>query len=199
MNRWVSLGTIAAYVSLGCAGSSRSERDGSGAGAASGSGGTAAASGSGGSGASGGRGAGGNAATSGAANVAGSGAESPDAACERTGGSVKEAMCCASVGDFPNRCSVGACSCSPDDSKVTRVCECSSGCWDGEQCTDGPEARCMRGHGTVVTLSCCAGVEDFPNTCNPGVCDCAPADSHPVKGCDCGIDSCFAEDGCVIF
>jgi len=47
--------------------------------------------------------------------------------CTSTGGTVDTGLCCMSVGDFPNRCSVGACSCAPASSHTVRVCACPSG------------------------------------------------------------------------
>ncbi len=56
--------------------------------------------------------------------------DSGDALAQRytlTGGTIDTGLCCMSVGDFPNRCSVGACSCAPASSHTVRVCACPSG------------------------------------------------------------------------
>jgi len=55
--------------------------------------------------------------------------------CLTSGGTVTSAMCCASTGDFPDTCAIGACGCAPDTSHAVRVCECSAGsCFDGSGC-----------------------------------------------------------------
>jgi hypothetical protein len=58
-------------------------------------------------------------------------------ACEQSGGTVLSQLCCASAGDFPNTCSIGACGCPPSASADTLVCDCgSSRCFDGTTCVD---------------------------------------------------------------
>jgi len=47
--------------------------------------------------------------------------------CTLTGGTIDTSLCCMSVGDFPNRCSVGACGCPPASSHTVQVCACPSG------------------------------------------------------------------------
>lgn len=55
--------------------------------------------------------------------------------CLNSGGTVASAMCCAGTGDFPDRCSIGACGCSPDASHEVRVCHCGAGnCFNGSEC-----------------------------------------------------------------
>jgi hypothetical protein len=55
--------------------------------------------------------------------------------CEETGGIITTAQCCQSVGDFPNTCLTGGCSCSPDNSHEVAFCQCPQGsCFDGESC-----------------------------------------------------------------
>jgi hypothetical protein len=72
--------------------------------------------------------------------------------CERSGGLVVTRLCCASANDFPNTCLIGACGCSPDNSREVSVCECGKGrCWNGKVCTD---------HGVVENTTCdnyCSG------------------------------------------
>jgi hypothetical protein len=51
----------------------------------------------------------------------------PATACLASGGSVADASCCFQVGDFPDTCKVGACSCSPQYSAPTQVCQCPQG------------------------------------------------------------------------
>ncbi|OGI12278.1 hypothetical protein A3K64_03060 [Candidatus Micrarchaeota archaeon RBG_16_36_9] len=56
-------------------------------------------------------------------------------ACENSGGTVKNSVCCKSASDFPNTCLVGACGCSLQNSHGVKVCDCGEGkCWDGKEC-----------------------------------------------------------------
>jgi len=56
--------------------------------------------------------------------------------CLNSGGTVSSGLCCASVGDFPNLCLIGACGCAPGASHAVRVCDCgNAGCFDGMICT----------------------------------------------------------------
>jgi len=51
--------------------------------------------------------------------------------CSTTGGTISSHSCCLSASDFPNSCSVGACGCSPTDSKTVSTCDCKTGtCFD---------------------------------------------------------------------
>jgi hypothetical protein len=60
---------------------------------------------------------------------------SKEKACIDSGGRVSAGMCCGSVDDFPNLCTVGACGCSPDSSHEVKVCECGEGrCFNGSVC-----------------------------------------------------------------
>lgn len=60
-----------------------------------------------------------------------------EAGCEASGGRVATGLCCASSGDFPNTCAIGACGCSPDNSHEVAICECPDGeCFDGSRCVD---------------------------------------------------------------
>lgn len=60
---------------------------------------------------------------------------SPEQRCLASGGSVASALCCASAGDFPDTCGVGACGCGPGASAEVHVCNCGAGsCFDGNQC-----------------------------------------------------------------
>ena len=55
--------------------------------------------------------------------------------CMESGGQVTTNLCCGSVDAFPNTCSVGACSCSPDNSHDVPFCACpEGGCFDGQRC-----------------------------------------------------------------
>lgn len=55
--------------------------------------------------------------------------------CQQSGGTVGSSMCCGSVGDFPNTCAIGACSCSPSNSHKVQTCQCPPGkCFNGDQC-----------------------------------------------------------------
>jgi endo-1,3-1,4-beta-glycanase ExoK len=62
----------------------------------------------------------------------------PDSlSCLQSGGHVVTKMCCKSTSDFPKTCVMGACGCSPDNSKETKVCDCGAGkCFDGTSCVD---------------------------------------------------------------
>ena len=58
-------------------------------------------------------------------------------ACEDSGGTVTEGLCCLSTEDFPNLCLIGACGCSPENSHEVKVCDCGEGkCFDGDACID---------------------------------------------------------------
>jgi hypothetical protein len=65
--------------------------------------------------------------------------ELPDkeGACIQSGGTVSTALCCKSVGDFPNLCVIGPCGCSPDNSHEVKICDCGSDrCFNGQECVD---------------------------------------------------------------
>jgi PKD repeat protein len=58
--------------------------------------------------------------------------ESPELICMASGGTVVTALCCESVGDFPNLCLVGPCGCAPEHSHEVLTCQCPGGyCWNG--------------------------------------------------------------------
>ena len=55
--------------------------------------------------------------------------------CRQSGGRVTLGTCCASVGDFPNTCVIGACGCGPGASHTVRACACGAQrCFDGTGC-----------------------------------------------------------------
>ncbi len=57
------------------------------------------------------------------------------ASCTASGGSVSTSLCCGSASDYPNNCSIGACSCAPSSSHMVQVCNCPPGkCFDGSSC-----------------------------------------------------------------
>lgn len=57
------------------------------------------------------------------------------AACTASGGTVSSSLCCASTGDFPNLCGVGACGCAPASSHTVMTCVCPTGrCFNGTAC-----------------------------------------------------------------
>ncbi len=59
----------------------------------------------------------------------------PEQGCLMSGGSVAVASCCASTGDFPDTCAIGACGCGPAGSHDVRVCRCGTGtCFNGSAC-----------------------------------------------------------------
>jgi membrane-bound inhibitor of C-type lysozyme len=55
--------------------------------------------------------------------------------CLNSGGAVTTASCCQTASDFPNTCLIGACGCSPDNSKEIKTCNCGTDkCFNGEKC-----------------------------------------------------------------
>ncbi|MFA5080733.1 MAG: hypothetical protein WC472_03910 [Candidatus Paceibacterota bacterium] len=55
--------------------------------------------------------------------------------CIASGGKASTRFCCLSSNDFPNFCVMGACGCSPTNSKQIKVCECEkSKCFNGNEC-----------------------------------------------------------------
>lgn len=67
-------------------------------------------------------------------------------ACINSGGTVTTRSCCLIVGDFPDECSVGACSCSPEYSHEVRACDCGEGkCFDGNTCINEEVSNCGDG------------------------------------------------------
>lgn len=61
--------------------------------------------------------------------------ENVEHSCRHSGGSVETGLCCASVGDFPNTCSIGSCGCSPASSHEVKTCDCGPNrCFDGIKC-----------------------------------------------------------------
>ncbi len=56
-------------------------------------------------------------------------------ACLASGGTPGTALCCQSVGDFPNTCLIGACGCAPNYSHQVKTCDCSEEkCFNGKKC-----------------------------------------------------------------
>ena len=57
--------------------------------------------------------------------------------CETGGGTFTTMLCCKNVPSLPNTCVIGACGCSPENSRSTYYCECGAGkCWDGSSCVN---------------------------------------------------------------
>lgn len=55
--------------------------------------------------------------------------------CILSGGSIKTSLCCKLGSDFPNACSIGACGCSPSNSRQTKTCDCGEDkCFNGHVC-----------------------------------------------------------------
>jgi len=82
---------------------------------------------------------GGAPATGGSTGPGGSSGTDPIAqACRDGGGTVTTSLCCSSLtSEFPNNCSIGACSCAPQSSKTVRVCICpTNACFDGHSCVE---------------------------------------------------------------
>jgi hypothetical protein len=122
-------------------------------------------------------------------------------ACTSSGGTVINTSCCISASDFPDTCHIGACGCSPENSKEVETCDCGEGkCFDGGKCTPSmrtPEQRCTNSGGTVTNATCCNSASDFPNTCAIGACGCSADNSKQVRTCDCGEGKCFNGNLCV--
>jgi len=60
----------------------------------------------------------------------GSDSKDPSTLCTSTGGTVATSSCCTSL-DFPNNCTIGACSCPPTDSHSVKTCSCPTNkCFD---------------------------------------------------------------------
>lgn len=58
-------------------------------------------------------------------------------ACTNSGGTVTTATCCTSANNFPNTCLIGACGCSPENSKEVNTCDCGEGnCFNGNSCVN---------------------------------------------------------------
>ena len=61
--------------------------------------------------------------------------DSKEISCINSGGIVSSASCCSGTSDYPNTCLKGACGCSLEYSKTTKMCACGVGkCWDGNNC-----------------------------------------------------------------
>jgi len=61
-------------------------------------------------------------------------AGTPVNACTSTGGTITTHSCCRMLGDYPETCLVGACSCSPANSHEVKYCDCGQGkCWDSRE------------------------------------------------------------------
>jgi len=55
--------------------------------------------------------------------------------CQMSGGEVSTSICCKTAEDFPDTCLIGACGCSPENSKEVKVCDCGNDkCFDGNSC-----------------------------------------------------------------
>ncbi|MCK9393604.1 MAG: hypothetical protein WCX30_02450 [Candidatus Paceibacterota bacterium] len=55
--------------------------------------------------------------------------------CISSGGKVITLSCCKTARDFPNFCVMGACGCSPANSREIKVCECEENkCFNGNDC-----------------------------------------------------------------
>jgi hypothetical protein len=92
------------------------------------------------------------------------GVSGPEAGCLASGGTVGEAVCCLSSGDFPPGCMVGACGCSPENSHAVKICRCPDGkCFNGTACIPG-----IRSFGECVAAGYPV-MESYPRQCRvPG-------------------------------
>ncbi|ODS39279.1 MAG: hypothetical protein A7316_05940 [Candidatus Altiarchaeales archaeon WOR_SM1_86-2] len=107
---------------------------------------------------------------------------SKEQACIDSGGTVRTGLCCKSVGDFPNTCTIGACGCSPENSHEVKICDCGEGkCFDGSTCV--PEINsfddCVRAGYPIM--------ESYPRQCRT-------PDSRTFTE---EISLCAADDECV--
>lgn len=59
------------------------------------------------------------------------------------------------------------------------------------------EEACQHTAGALIERPCCEGVLDYPATCGPDPCTCAPEQSWDVLYCDCGFGNCFDGNACV--
>lgn len=126
------------------------------------------------------------------------------ATCLASGGTVAKEMCCKSAPDFPDTCLIGACGCSPEDSKETLVCQCGEGmCFDSvtkscvprdpfpecsDSCPDDGDLctinRCENGK-CVSDGTVCIAMEGY--TCCPHLGGCVNT-WRDVENCgECGI------------
>lgn len=55
---------------------------------------------------------------------------------------------------------------------------------------------CTSSGGTVQVASCCAGVDEFPNTCLIGACGCGPGNTKEIRTCNCGENKCWDGEKC---
>jgi len=96
-------------------------------------------------------------------------------ACNATGGTVSNSLCCSGSGNFPNTCAVGACSGAPPAVHVIDTCLCpAGGCFqpsvgcvgpanvctvgDDQTCNDNPALDAFHGHCvTGGSCSCITG------------------------------------------
>lgn len=138
--------------------------------------------------------------------------------CRDSGGVAATALCCASVGEFPSTCGLGACGCAPSASHPVRVCQCGAGrCFDGTSCiaretptpthtldpltptrtptADDSALPCLQTGGAESPRLCCLAADNFPDTCNLATCACPPDVSHTVRVCECGLGRCYDPQG----
>ena len=55
--------------------------------------------------------------------------------CTLSGGTIGTSLCCKLTSDFPNSCAIGACGCSPANSREVKTCACGEGqCFNGRKC-----------------------------------------------------------------
>ena len=80
------------------------------------------------------------------------------------------------------------------DFNVTEI-DCRN-CVSYESCDPRPllkskEELCTLSGGTVTNQLCCKSASDFPDMCLIGACGCSEENSHEVKICNCGEESCW--------
>jgi len=92
--------------------------------------------------------------------------------CLASGGTVGEATCCLSVNGFPDRCMIGSCACSAENSHAVKICICPAGkCFNGTVCVS-----------SITNFKECAAagysvLESYPRQCTvPG----GPTFTEPI-------------------
>jgi len=111
--------------------------------------------------------------------------------CMAAGGTVKTQLCCGSARDFPNTCNIGACGCSPENSKTVLVCDCGAGkCWNGSSCKQliTNDLKSCKSDSDCVGMQCCHPTSCM-NKAYRGVCNelCTMVCQGPL---DCGAGRC---------
>jgi hypothetical protein len=93
--------------------------------------------------------------------------------CMQSGGQPSASLCCAGSTDFPNTCTVGACTCAPSSSASVNTCVCPTGaCFQPSDGCVGPAGVCTTG--ADQTCNDNPAISSFHGRCATGgrcVCD----------------------------